>query len=342
MPALPSSWSPPTDSRARSGSPSPCRPVTGIFSAARIPTGNGSSKVTLSPGPAAAGTYSVVITATGGGKTHTATLSWTIVGAVQTVFVIVMENHNWSSIKGNPSAPYINNTLLATGAHAENYVNVPRIHPSEPNYLWLEAGTNFLVTNDNNPSSNHQSTTQHLVTQLQAAGIHWKSYHDGISGTSCPLTSSGLYAPKHNPMIYFDDITNSNSSTSQTCITHVRPYTELASDLQNHTVARYNFITPNPCNDMHNSSGLRDERFGAQWRHLAEQRSAQDFGVAGVPGRRCPIHHVGRERGWRPSDRAVGVVAEGQAAGLLEQPRVQPQLDTANGAGAVWRHAAAW
>jgi hypothetical protein len=56
-------------------------------------------------------------------------------------------------------------------------------------------------------------------------------------------------------MIYFDDITNTNSSSSQSCIQHVRPYTELATDLQNHTTARYNFITPNLCNDMHNPTG---------------------------------------------------------------------------------------
>ncbi len=36
----------------------------------------------------------------------------------RTVFVILMENHNWSQIKDNPSAPYIN-ALLAQGAHAE-------------------------------------------------------------------------------------------------------------------------------------------------------------------------------------------------------------------------------
>ena len=176
-------------------------------------------------------------------------------GALQTVFIIVMENHNWSDIKNSASAPFINNTLLPMGAHAENYVNVPGIHPSEPNYLWLEAGTNFGIANDNNPSSNHQATTQHLVTQLQSAGLAWKSYQEGITGTTCPLTASGLYAPKHNPMIFFDDVTNTNSSSSANCIAHVRPYTELAADLQNQRVAGYNFITPNLCNDMHNSTG---------------------------------------------------------------------------------------
>lgn len=55
--------------------------------------------------------------------------------------------------------------------------------------------------------------------------------------------------------VYFDDVTSTNSTSSQNCIHHVRPYTELTSDLQNNTVARYNFITPNLCDDMHNSTG---------------------------------------------------------------------------------------
>src|SRR5438045_9282905 len=113
---------------------------------------------------------------------------------IKTVFIILMENHNWTggkgrtSIKGNPSAPYINNTLLPMASHAEQYFNPPGIHPSLPNYLWLEAGMNFGILNDNAPSSNHQSTTSHFSTQLKNAGISWKTYQENISGATCPLT----------------------------------------------------------------------------------------------------------------------------------------------------------
>jgi len=169
------------------------------------------------------------------------------------VFLIMMENHNWSNIKNNPSAPYINNTLLPTSSYAEQYYNPPGNHPSEPNYLWLEAGTNFGISDDADPNINHQSTSQHLVTLLSNAGISWKSYQEDISGTDCPLTGSGLYAPKHNPMVFFDDVTNANDPNSSNCISHIRPYTELATDLQQNTEANYNFITPNLCNDMHDS-----------------------------------------------------------------------------------------
>src|SRR5204862_236991 len=47
--------------------------------------------------------------------------------AIRTVFLIVMENTDWSSIKGSSSAPYIN-SLLSVGAHAEQYYNPPNTH----------------------------------------------------------------------------------------------------------------------------------------------------------------------------------------------------------------------
>ena len=171
--------------------------------------------------------------------------------AITTVFLILMENHNWSDIEQNPSAPYINKTLLPMASYAERYYNPPGIHPSEPNYLWLEAGTNFGITDDADPRANHQATHEHLVTLLSRAGISWTSYQEDISGTACPLVSRGLYAPKHNPMVYFDDVTDTNDPHSATCIAHVRPYAELATALRQNSVARYNFITPNLCNDMH-------------------------------------------------------------------------------------------
>jgi phosphatidylinositol-3-phosphatase len=171
--------------------------------------------------------------------------------AINTVFLIVMENHNWFDIYQNSSAPYINQTLLPLASYAQQYYNPPGIHPSEPNYLWLEAGTNFGIVDDNGPSQNHQPSQAHLVTLLSQAGISWKSYQEDITGDVCPLTNTGLYAPKHNPMVFFDDVTNTNDPMSATCITHIRPYTELATDLQQNTVPRYAFITPNLCHDMH-------------------------------------------------------------------------------------------
>jgi len=170
---------------------------------------------------------------------------------IKTVWIILMENHNWSQIIGSKSAPYINSTLLPIASHAEQYFNPPGIHPSEPNYLWLEAGTNFGILDDNEPAVNHQSATQHLVTFLQNKNISWKSYQENIDGTTCPLVSSGLYATKHNPFVFFDDVTNNLNANSANCIAHIRPFTEISNDLATGNVAQYNFITPNLCDDMH-------------------------------------------------------------------------------------------
>jgi hypothetical protein len=172
----------------------------------------------------------------------------------RTVFVIVMENHDWSGIYGSASAPYING-LLKRGAHAEAYYNPPGLHPSEPNYLWMEAGTSFGVTNDADPVSNHQESHAHLTYLLDQAGISWKSYQEGIYGKDCPLFSYDHYAAKHNPMVFFDDVTDGGDRNSANCIAHVRPYAELADDLASGEVARYNFITPDTCDDMHDFLG---------------------------------------------------------------------------------------
>ncbi len=170
-----------------------------------------------------------------------------VIDSNSSVFIILMENHNWSSIKGSASAPYINNTLLPIASYCDQYYNPPAIHPSLPNYLWLEAGTGFGITNDSSPAVNHQSTTNHFVTRLKNAGISWKTYQENISGATCPTTDSYPYFVKHNPFAYFDDVVASG------CTTVMRPFTELASDLSSQTVAHYNFLTPNICNDMHDS-----------------------------------------------------------------------------------------
>jgi hypothetical protein len=174
---------------------------------------------------------------------------------VQIVFLILMENTSWSAIKGNPSAPYINQALLPLASHCEQYQNVPGLHPSLPNYLRLETGTNFGIFDDNDPAIDHQNTTNHLVTLLLNAGISWKTYQEDITGDCVPLTGFYGYVPRHDPFVYFDDVTGTNDPANPYGIAHIRPYTELAADLTNNTVARYNFITPNLCNDMHDWCG---------------------------------------------------------------------------------------
>jgi phosphatidylinositol-3-phosphatase len=183
---------------------------------------------------------------------------------VQTLFLILMENVSWPDIVGTTNAPFLKNVLLPQSACATNMFIVPNTFGSLPQYLWLESGTNWgVATDSSDPGSHHFATTNHLAIQLQNAGIAWKAYQESISGTNCPTVSSGLYAAFHNPFIYFDDIYLNPSN----CNYHIRPYTEFGRDLTNNTLARYNFITPNLCDDMHGGSGCPANRIlaGDTW-----------------------------------------------------------------------------
>jgi hypothetical protein len=178
---------------------------------------------------------------------------------MQTVFVILLENHDWSDFKGSSNAPFINGTLLPLASHCEQYYNPPGLHPSEPNYLWLEAGTNFGIFDDNDPAINHQNTSNHLAAQLDRAGISWKTYQEDIPGDVVPLTAINGYAPKHNPFVFFDDMTGTNNPNDAYGLAHIRPCTELAADLTNNSVARYNFITPDLCDDGHDTCAPQND-----------------------------------------------------------------------------------
>lgn len=245
---------------------------------------------------------------------------------IKTVFVIAMENHNWTQpanqftgkaqqIFQNSNAPFINSLVNGTAfvsvngsrlqiskqvAYATAYHNVlvtgngdnPHIHPSEPNYIWSEAGTNFGVSNDNDPYSGeghtNQDTPLHLSRLLTMAGKTWKSYQEDIDLTlsggaltnvplplekwTVPLASfSGFassyfnayngssqfnYAAKHNPMLFFTDTNGGDDPTPMNPLSsHYAPLQQLLPDLANDAVADYNWITPDEYNDMHSAIG---------------------------------------------------------------------------------------
>ncbi|HEY6881620.1 MAG TPA: alkaline phosphatase family protein [Polyangiales bacterium] len=200
--------------------------------------------------------------------------------AIQHVFVIAMENHDSTQIYGNTSsAPYINNTLIPNYARATNFNDELALSiPSEPHYVWMEAGTNAFsdhtFSSDSDPSSaNSTSNTNHLVTQINNAtnGVSWRTYQEGLNSStgSCPIHTSGFYAAKHNPFVFFKDVSgNPPSATNAYCVAHHRAYSALAGDLANNDVAAFTFITPNQCNDMHGQSGCPDSntvRAGDTW-----------------------------------------------------------------------------
>jgi phosphatidylinositol-3-phosphatase len=183
------------------------------------------------------------------------------------VFVIAMENHDVSQIYGNRAdAPYIAGTLVPRFARATNFADeLPQAIPSEPHYVWMEAGTNAFpdhtfATNDEPSASNSTSSTAHLSAQIDRAGsdLTWRTYQQGIDAATgaCPIHRHGFYALKHDPFVFFQDVSGSPpSATNPTCAAHHRAYDSLASDLAAGDVASYTFITPDLCHDMHGAPG---------------------------------------------------------------------------------------
>ena len=172
-----------------------------------------------------------------------------------TVFTIVMENHSRDAILGNGAAPYINQ-LARDGSVAAGYHD-SYVHPSEPNYIWMVAGQNFGILNDDDPSRSQTiNETSHLANQIEKAGLTWKTYQEDM-GQPCDLTSHGLYAVKHNPFAYFSDINGWNGhafASSARCEQHIVDYTQLDADLAGGDIADYVFITPNMIHDMHDGT----------------------------------------------------------------------------------------
>ena len=158
-----------------------------------------------------------------------------------------MENHSYNEVWNTSSSPYItslgNSFARATNYHAS-------IHPSLPNYLDLYGGSNYGITTDCNPSASCHITATNLADNLEAKGLTWKGYMESMP-SPCYITTSGTYAPKHNPFVYFDDIRNNTAR----CNSHDVPFTAFAGDLASAaTTPNFAMIVPNLCNDMHDCS----------------------------------------------------------------------------------------
>ncbi len=166
---------------------------------------------------------------------------------IKHVFVIWMENKGYTQVWNTSSTPYIT-SLGKSYVRATNFYAIT--HPSLPNYLDFFGGSNHGITTDCSPSSSCHISAKNLGDLLEAKGLSWKSYEESMP-SPCYLTTSGNYAPKHNPAIYFDDI----RTNSTRCRSKDVNYSVLATDLAHATTTpNFAFITPNLCDDMHSCS----------------------------------------------------------------------------------------
>jgi phospholipase C len=192
------------------------------------------------------------------------------------VFVLILENENYSVTFGSASpAHYLNNTLVPQGVLDDQYYGTG--HVSLDNYIAMTSGqplnpetasdclsvSLYTCAQTTLPLSNGAN----IADQLETAGVSWKGYMDSMP-TPCfhqdyaPTTltpdpyqgdsqvqPATDYADRHNPFIYYPDIVGDSTR----CQAHVRPYGELQTDLSAGTVPNYVFITPDTCHDGHDA-----------------------------------------------------------------------------------------
>jgi phosphatidylinositol-3-phosphatase len=166
------------------------------------------------------------------------------------VFVIVMENKEYGEVIGSSSAPYVN-ALARRYASATGFFGVR--HPSLPNYFALTAGTTFGVDSD---CTDCQQGGQSIVDQLEAAGISWKAYMGGMPSACFKGASSGEYAKKHDPFMYYRPVADDPSRCAK-----VVPESVLASDLRAGRLPTFAFLSPGLCDDTHDCDVGQGDRY---------------------------------------------------------------------------------
>lgn len=152
------------------------------------------------------------------------------------VVVVILENKGYSQIIGNPDAPYLNRLADRGALYTRSYASV---HPSQPNYVVLFAGSTLGVSGDACPVS---LTGPNLATQLLSSGRTFVGYAEGLPSTGWTGCSSGDYRRKHAPWTNFSNVPTSVS----------RPFTEFPARYA--TLPTVSWVIPDMQHDMHDGS----------------------------------------------------------------------------------------
>jgi phosphatidylinositol-3-phosphatase len=165
-----------------------------------------------------------------------ATPTFAAVPAYAHIVVVIEENHSYSEIVGNASAPYIT-SLANNGAKMTQSFAVT--HPSEPNYLALFSGSTQGITDDSCP---HTFSGENLGHQLINAGKSFKGYSESMPSDGYTGCTSGNYARKHNPWVNFSNVPASSNLR----------FADFPTTFGN--LPKVSIVVPNLCDDMHDCS----------------------------------------------------------------------------------------
>jgi hypothetical protein len=155
------------------------------------------------------------------------------------VFLVVLENHGFGQVIGNPAMPYLNSLANSHGLVTSYFANA---HPSIPNYFMLTTG-NIETLDD---SFTGVINNDNLVRALTAAGKTWKAYVESLPATGYTGPDSGTYLKRHNPFSYFSDVMNSPAQAA-----NMVSFSQFPADLAAGNLANFVYILPNSQDDAH-------------------------------------------------------------------------------------------
>jgi hypothetical protein len=218
---------------------------------------NGNGTATISDPTPLEGSYTIPLQASNaiGTTDETVTLNVTSkLPAIKHVFVIMLENNDYSATFGNPAAdPYLATTLPSEGALLKNYYGIG--HFSNDNYTGFISGQSPNSDNQADciggfvdfPPADGQgangiqqgagcvypAAVKTLADQLSGEGLTWKGYMEDMGndptreaancghpaiGSSDPsffAEAADGYATRHNPFVYFHSIIDNTSECNQ-------------------------------------------------------------------------------------------------------------------------------
>jgi phosphatidylinositol-3-phosphatase len=159
------------------------------------------------------------------------------------VFLVVLENHSFGQVIGNPAMPYLNGLATAHSLAGDYFANA---HPSIPNYFMLTTGN--LETFDDNFTGT--ITDDNIVRALTGAGKTWKAYIESIPFVGYTGPSVGTYLKRHNPFAYLSDVGGSPAHAA-----NMVTFPQLSADLNAGSLPNFVYILPNSQDDAHDCPG---------------------------------------------------------------------------------------
>jgi phosphatidylinositol-3-phosphatase len=166
------------------------------------------------------------------------------------VVLIVLENKSFGQVIGHRSAPKLN-TFARRYALLNQFF--AEAHPSLPNYLALVSGSTQGVKTNCTACT---FDSRNLADEIEDAHRTWKAYAEGLPSPGFTGATSGLYAKKHNPFLYFRDILTRAPRRNR-----VVSLAEFDRDLARGTLPDFSYVEPDLCHAAHNCGLEYGDRF---------------------------------------------------------------------------------